>query len=444
MVVGGEQRARAALLPGDVLHRRPGDGQAVEGGGAAAHLVQNQQALGRGELQDGRHLAHLNHEGGLAAVEVVRRADAGEDAVGQRHIRALRGHEGADVGHQHDQRHLTHVGRLARHVGAGDDHDPVLRVETGIIRHELLPADGVLHHRMPAAADLVAARVVDRGADVVVVRRDLCKGQQRVQRLHGLRGLLQARQQLLQRRANLTEQLVLQANSALLRAENLVLQLLELLGDEALGVGQRLLAGVAVGHLVVKGLGDLDVIAEDPVVADLQVLDAGLLALLLLHPGKVFPAVFRNVAQLVQLGAVPLLDHAAVLDGDGRVGIDGPAQHVHKLIHGIQRVQRLPDQRGAELRATTPELGHRIQRVLQRKAVPGVDRVVGDAAEQALHVVNAAQNLPQLCRAHGIAHQFLHRIQAALDLDLIVQRALDPAAQQAAAHGGLRLVQNPQ
>ena len=51
--------------------------------------------------------------------------------------------------------------------------------------------------------------------------------------------------------------------------------ILQLLGDVPLAIAKGLLADVAVRHLGEVGLGDLDVIAEYFVKADLEAFDAG-------------------------------------------------------------------------------------------------------------------------------------------------------------------------
>jgi hypothetical protein len=79
-VVRGEQR-EGACIGREPRGGRPGQRQPVEGAGAAADLVHQHQAALGGVVQDVRGLGHLDHEGGAAAGEVVRRADAREDAV---------------------------------------------------------------------------------------------------------------------------------------------------------------------------------------------------------------------------------------------------------------------------------------------------------------------------------------------------------------------------
>ena len=94
MVVRGEERLGAQpRVVVDVLDHRPGDRQAVVGAGAAPDLVQDQQAARRGVVQDVGRLDHLHHEGGLPGVDLVLRADAGEDAVDQPDARRLGRHE---------------------------------------------------------------------------------------------------------------------------------------------------------------------------------------------------------------------------------------------------------------------------------------------------------------------------------------------------------------
>ena len=77
----------------------------------------------------------------------------------------------------------------------------------------------------------------------------------------------------------LVVELPLAGERALLRRERLVLERLELGRDVALGVLQRLPAAIVVGNLLGMGVRDLDVVAVDAVVLDLQVRDAAALAL---------------------------------------------------------------------------------------------------------------------------------------------------------------------
>ena len=76
----------------------------------APNLVENQQTVRRCVPDDLGHLAHLHHESGLTGGQVIRRADTGENAVGDADIRRSGRHEAADLGKDDDQRDLAHVG----------------------------------------------------------------------------------------------------------------------------------------------------------------------------------------------------------------------------------------------------------------------------------------------------------------------------------------------
>ena len=70
VVVGGEDAAGADAAAlgrrGQVLGHGPGDREAIEGGGAAADLIEQHQGALAGVVKDVGGFGHLHHEGGLA------------------------------------------------------------------------------------------------------------------------------------------------------------------------------------------------------------------------------------------------------------------------------------------------------------------------------------------------------------------------------------------
>ena len=160
VIVGGEEGAAPVDLV-EMLDRRPGDGEAVEGGGAAADLVEDDERARPRLVEDGGGLDHLDHEGRAAAGEIVGRADPAEQAVDDADPRRFRRHIGADLGEDGDERVLAEEGRLAGHVGAGDQPDVagiarVLRAEVAVVGDEgaaALAAERLLDHGMAAAFD---------------------------------------------------------------------------------------------------------------------------------------------------------------------------------------------------------------------------------------------------------------------------------------------------
>ena len=105
-----------------------------------------------------------------------------------------------------------------------------------------------------------------------------------------------------ERVAELVEQARLEVDAAAVGGEELLFVLLQLGRDVALRVGDGLLAEVVDGDGLAVGVRDLDVIAEDPVVADLERGDAGagpLHGLILEHPGAAIGGEPVNLVEVV-------------------------------------------------------------------------------------------------------------------------------------------------
>ena len=111
----------------------------------------------------------------------------------------------------------------------------------------------------------------------------------------------------------LSKKAVFQRDETLVGTEDLAFQLLEFLGDVALAAGERLLADVGLRHQIFVAVADLDEVAKDVVVADLQLGDAGLLPQAGLQLGQDALGVIADGTQLVHLGVVALGDDTAIL-----------------------------------------------------------------------------------------------------------------------------------
>ncbi len=319
VIMRGEERA-GAQRGVEIFRDRPRDAQAVEGARAAADFVEDDEAAVGRVVEDVRGLVHLDHEGALAAAEIVAGADARENAVEQSDHRALGRHEAAAMGQQRDDRDLPDVGALARHVGTGEDDEPLgVDVEPYVVGHEFLAGVELLEHGMPRFLEQERAVAVDLGLEVIALLRQRAPAEQHVDFVNGARGILDRAQVRRGCRAQVEEELVLELARAFLRAEDFRFHLLELGRDEALGVGHGLLARVVGGHGGEVGRADLDVVAEDLVVAHLERLDAGALLLAALQVGQPRLALDRRGAQFLQRGVVAGADEAALLELDGWV-----------------------------------------------------------------------------------------------------------------------------
>ena len=161
VIVRGEQRPAAVALM-QMLDRRPGDRQPVEGRGAPADFVKNHQRAFAGLIENHRGLDHLHHEGGAAARQIVGSAHAREQPIDNADPRPRGRHKAADLRQQRDQRILAQEGRFARHVRAGDQPD-LARPQTTRLRGRQIAGVGnerlavalqrLFDHRMAAAFD---------------------------------------------------------------------------------------------------------------------------------------------------------------------------------------------------------------------------------------------------------------------------------------------------
>jgi hypothetical protein len=150
-----------------------------------------------------------------------------------------------------------------------------------------------------SADDVDAVFGVHHGAHIAVAHGVLGEGAQHIPLGDCPRQRLQMRGMAGDLATHARKEFELQRVDALLRAQQNRLLLLEFGRDEAFGVRQRLLADVVGGHFVQVRLGDLQVVAEDGVVADFEAGDARALSLFGFQLGDPLLAVGAHLAQAV-------------------------------------------------------------------------------------------------------------------------------------------------
>ena len=100
-------------------------------------------------------------------------ADAREDAIDHADVSRPGRHEATNLGHQDDQRDLTQIGALARHVGTRQQHDAGVGPKAGFIGDELPGRQALLHYWMSTFNNFQRVGFVDRGPVVLVGARGL-------------------------------------------------------------------------------------------------------------------------------------------------------------------------------------------------------------------------------------------------------------------------------
>ena len=226
-------------------------------------------------------------------------------------------------------------------------------------------------------------------------------------------------------------ELALDPRLVLLGSQDPLLELFELRGYVALGIHQRLLANVIVGHQLLVGLGHLQVVAEYPVETHLERSDAGALALTPLQRQQVPFALAGQRSDAVQLAIHPGADDSALLDGRRwallQCGLDLGVE-IGQRIRGGRPAQQL----GRAVGQLCLDPGRRGQGVAQRCRLARPQPAEHGATEQPLGVAHSRQLLAERDLPLGSSQQLGHRLQPALHRLRLAQRHLQPAAQHTA------------
>ena len=118
----------------EVLGDSSGNRDPIIGAGASADFIEDDKRSAGGVMQDVGSFAHLDHEGRLAASEIIASSDAAKEFVDKADTGGGCWDKRADLGKDHDERYLANVGGLTGHVGACDEQQSLLFcVEKGVI-----------------------------------------------------------------------------------------------------------------------------------------------------------------------------------------------------------------------------------------------------------------------------------------------------------------------
>src|SRR5579875_4016434 len=166
MVVRGKERFAPDLHK--IFGYRPRNRETIVGAGAAPYLIENHEAAGGGVVQDVGRLAHLYHEGGLAAGKLIVCAHAGKDAVYDADGGRIGGHKAADLSQKNDQGGLAKVRGFAAHVGACNDKQPVLLVEVAIVGEVVASKADALYYGMASAENMDRVPIMHLRAHITV------------------------------------------------------------------------------------------------------------------------------------------------------------------------------------------------------------------------------------------------------------------------------------
>ena len=297
---------------------------------------------------------------------------------------------------------------------------------------------------MTAFPDDEITRCVDIGHDIAVSDGHFGKGAETVQRGDQLRGFLNPADVSGDPIAHGAEEVVFQFLDAVTGSEEAVFQLFQFGRKIALVGNQGLFTDKMLRDLRFnRGFRHINIVAEDPVVADLELPDAGALAFPFFQRGDFLRAVVSQLAQFVQLGRKAVADDPAFTDGERRIVTDAAVDVLPDIRQEIHRGDLL---QGRALRGLQQFLqtGQYRDAVGEHAQIPAAGTAVYGAADQPLHVADFLQRAHQLRAADMIREQLPNRVQPSADRGDREQRPLYPGAQHTAAHGGTGPIQHPQ
>ena len=330
MIVGGKEGLDAArIFFRQLFNHGPGNGQAVVSGCTPPDFIEDDEAPVRGVVQDIGGFVHLDHEGRLAAAQVVHGPDPGKDPVHDAGLGMVGRDKTADMGHQDDERRLAQHRRFAGHVGAGNDQQFVfILIKMHVVGDKTARFHGAFDNRMAPLADGDFVTFRDHRLAVVIAAGPLGQAGQEVDAGQPGRGVEDPFALAGDAVTDIDKQRVFQLQPFFLGGGNFVFQLFEFRGNESFRIDQGLLADKVCGNRPGLGAPHLEVVAEDPVVADLELGDAGPFAFLLFQAENDLFAVAQEDDQLVQLFVKTFPDQVAVPERYRGVVPDSPVDQV--------------------------------------------------------------------------------------------------------------------
>ena len=264
-------------------------------------------------IQNRGDFAHFDKKGGPPAREIVARADARENAVGNGQFRLSRRNKAAHLRHQHDERGLPEIRGLAAHVGPGNEKKLLAsRLEAKIVGNEALAllAQQFFDHRMAPADDEKFASRVELGPRIAPIRSQFRKRSENIHLRDGRGSTPQTHRFARHGSTHIDKKLPFDLQDAFVGRQDLPLIFFQLGRSKPLGIHQRLFALVVRGSQMQIRLRNLNVVAKDLIEANLQRANIGSFAFALFHRRDDLFAVLAQLTQFIEFRVVTAADHA--------------------------------------------------------------------------------------------------------------------------------------
>jgi hypothetical protein len=209
------------------------------------------------------------------------------------------------------------------------------------------------------------------------------------------------------------------------------------------GVTKRSPPVIVAGDELQVRLRDLDVVAEDLVVADLERADAGARALARLELGDPALAVVAKRAKLVDLGRVAGADEIALPRARGRRVDERAADEIREL---RKRIHAIAKSREEPTAAIGQALLHRRaprERLAKPDEIARRRRAAADPPGEPLEIAETVERGAEVVAYRGLSDELLDGVEPLADPHRIEQWIEEPATERARADRRLGAVENP-
>ena len=152
MVMGRKQGFGSGSIM-NVFDDGLGEGHPIIGRCSPSQLIKQNQGLGRCLANGMIGLHHFHHEGRLTRYQVISSSDSGINRIKDWQLGLLRWYIGANLGKNHNDRQLAHIGRLPAHIWPRNQLNIPFFVHKDAIRNIGLGSHHFLNNRMTTFVD---------------------------------------------------------------------------------------------------------------------------------------------------------------------------------------------------------------------------------------------------------------------------------------------------
>ena len=140
-----------------------GESHPIIGRRSPSQLIKQNQGLGRCLANGVIGLHHFHHEGRLPRYQVISSSDSGINRIKDWQLGLLRGYIGANLGKNHNDRQLAHIGRLPAHIWSRNQLNIPFFIHKDAIRNIGLGSHHFLNNRMAAFVDCDSSFFMKKG-----------------------------------------------------------------------------------------------------------------------------------------------------------------------------------------------------------------------------------------------------------------------------------------